>query len=113
MLGLLIKQINIVGAYLKSLLGDNNLLIFMKLLPGFYTFRPAIRDGLICRLFYTFYGLRQLKKLWNQKVIAFFKSLSFQPLNTDASILNHYGKEEDNVTMMSLYLDDFLIAAKY
>lgn len=36
--GLLINQINIVGAYLRSLLSKNNLPIFMKLPSGFYNF---------------------------------------------------------------------------
>ncbi len=32
--GFIIDQVDIVGAYLESLLGDNNLPIFMKLPPG-------------------------------------------------------------------------------
>lgn len=43
----------------------------------------------------------------------FFKSVGFRPLNTNTSILIHYSKKEDNVTKMSLYVDNFLIAVKY
>ena len=46
-------------------------------------------------------------------VIAFFKKLRFRPLNADISILIHHGKKKDNIIMMSLYVADFLIAAKY
>lgn len=100
MLGLLVDQIDIVGAYLESLLGDNDLPIFMKLPPSFQSFR-FIREGLVFRLPCSIYGLRQSGRLWNQKVVAFLKSIGFKPLNADASILIHRGKEEDDITMMS------------
>lgn len=46
MLGLIVDQVDIVGAYLESLLGDNNLPIFMKLPLGINIFR-SIKEGLI------------------------------------------------------------------
>lgn len=45
----IVDQVDIVGAYLKSLLSDNNLPIFIKLLPKIESFR-AIKPGLLCRL---------------------------------------------------------------
>ena len=104
MLGFIIEQIDIVGAYLESLLSDNDLPIYMRLPSGFQTFRPI----LVCRLLRSIY-LRQSGRLWNQKVV---KGLGFHPLNANASILIHHGKDKDDITMMSPYVDNFVIAAK-
>ena len=57
MFGLLIKQIDIVGAYLESLLSNNNLPILISLSPGFCAFR-FIQDKLVYYLICSFYGLR-------------------------------------------------------
>ena len=65
----------------------------------------------MCRLLRSIY-LRQSGRLWNQKVVAFLKGLGFHPLNADASILIHHGKDKDDITMMSLYVDNFVIVAK-
>lgn len=111
-LGLIIKQIDIVEAYLKSLLRDNNLFIFIKLSLSFKSFK-SIWNGLVCRLLCSIYGLYQLRRLWNQKFVSFLISLGFRPLNTDTSILIYHGKEEDNMTIMSLYIDNFLLVSKF
>ncbi len=65
MLGLVIHQVDIVGAYLESLLDDNEFPIYMKLPPGMHQFRQ-VREGLLCRLLKSLYGLRQSRQLWNQ-----------------------------------------------
>lgn len=88
MLGQIVDQVDIVGAYLESLLGDNDLPIFMKLPPGMEAFR-SIRARLVCRLLRSIYGVRQSGRLWKQKIVAFFESLSFVALNADPSILMH------------------------
>lgn len=109
--GLIIEQINIVRAYLKSLLSNNNLPIFMKLPPSMETFR-SIRLGLMCRLLCSIYGLRQSGRLWNQKVVSFLKGLGFKLLNADASILIHHGHETGDIIIISVYVDDFLLVSK-
>lgn len=83
----------------------------MKLPPGMETFR-FIQPGLVCRLLYSIYGLRQLGKLWNQKVVSFLKGLGFKPLNADASILIHHGYETGDITIMNIYVDDFLLISR-
>lgn len=45
--------------------------------------------------------------------MAFLRSLSFETLNADASILIHHGHKADDITMISVYVDYFLLAAKY
>ena len=84
----------------------------MKLPPGFESFR-SVRSGLVCRLLRSIYGLRQSGRLWNQKVVAFLRSLGFNTLNADPSILIYHGKEQDDITMISVYVDDFLLASKH
>ena len=97
-----------VGAYLESLLDDNEFPIYMKLPPGMHQLRE-IRKGLICRLLKSLYGLKQSGRLWNQNVIKVFKSLGFTQLNGDPSILIRQSNKE--ITLVSVYVDDFLLAS--
>ena len=108
MLNLFIHQVDIVGAYLESPLGDNELPIFMKLPPGMHNLRQ-IREGLLCRLLRSLYGLRQSGRLWNQNVIAFYKRIGFKQLNGDPSILICCSRDE--ISIVSVYVDDFLLAS--
>lgn len=57
LIGLIIKQINIVEVYLKSLLSNNILPVFMKLPPNIEVFKLICFD-LVCQLLYSIYGLR-------------------------------------------------------
>ena len=82
-LGLIIDQVDIVEAYLESLLDNNEFPIYKKSPPGI----EQMRKGLHCRLLRSLYGLRQSGRLWNQNVIAFYKKIGFRPLNADPSIL--------------------------
>ncbi len=107
-LNLFIHQVDIVGAYLESLLKDNELPIFMKLPPGMHHL-CQIREGLLCKLLRSLYSLRQLGKLWNQNVIVFYKSIGFVQLNEDPSILIRHSKCE--ISIVSIYIDDFLLAS--
>lgn len=111
MLGLIVDQVDIVVAYLKTLLTDTNLPIFMKLPPGMESFR-SIRPGLVARLLQSIYGLKQSGRLCNQKVVAFFTSLGFRAINADPSILIRH-EDKDRVTMVSVYVDNFMLAAKH
>lgn len=54
-LGLIVHQDDIVGAYLESLLDDNVHPIYMKPPPGVH----RIRNGLYCRLLKSLYELKQ------------------------------------------------------
>lgn len=107
---LIINQIDIVMVYLESLLRNNNLPIFIKLLPKMETFRFG-RTRLVCHLFCNIYKLKQSNRLWNQNVIAFFQSLGFITLNADPNILI-YQKSGGNITIISVYIDDFLLILK-
>lgn len=108
MLGLIIHQVDIVDAYLESLLDDNKFPIYMKLPPEMHQF-CQVREGLLCKLLKSLYGLKQSGRFWNPNVIAFFKSLGFVQLNGDPSILMRQAKEE--TTLVNVYVDDFLLAS--
>lgn len=99
-LSLILNQVNIIMAYFKSLLIDNDLLIFMKLLSRIELFK-FIKAGLMVCLPQNIYGLRQSGKLWNQKVITFFTNLGFGAINADLSILI-WQKKKFGITMISI-----------
>ncbi len=108
MLNLFIHQVEIVGAYLESQIGNNKFSIFMKLPPEMHYLRQ-IRKGLFCRLLKSLYGLKQSGKLWNQDVIVFYKSIGFTQLNSDPNILIRHLEVETSI--VSMYVDDFLLAS--
>ena len=108
MLNLFIHQVDIVGAYLESLLKGNELPIFMKLPPGMHDLRQ-IQKGLLCRLLRSLYGLKQSGRLWNQNVIAFYKRIGFTQLNGDPSIL--IWRLGDEISIVNVYVDNFLLAS--
>lgn len=54
---LLVEQIDIVRANLESLIGDNELPIFMKLPSRMRNLR-SVRAGLVCRLLRSIYKLK-------------------------------------------------------
>lgn len=105
LLGLIIHQVDIVGAYLESLLDDNEFPIYMRPPPGI----ERMKRGLHCRLLSSLYGLKQSGRLWNKNVIAFYKKLGFRPLNADPSIL--ILQTDGEITIVSVYVDDFLLAS--
>lgn len=80
----------------------------MILPPGMHQFRQ-IREGLLCRRLRSLYGLRQSGRLWNQNVIAFFKSIGFTQLNGDPSILIR--RSDNEISIVSVYVNNFLLAS--
>lgn len=105
----LVEQTDIVGAYLESLIGDNELPIFMKPLLGMRDLW-SVRKGLVYKLLKSIYGLKQSGRLWNQKVIIFLKILGFNPLNANPSILVST-RNGGGILIISVYVDDFLFAS--
>ena len=106
-----IDQVDIIEAYLESLLTENNLLIFMKLSPRIEKFR-LIRARLVACLLQSLYRFKQWRRSWNKKVVTFLKSLGFIIMNVDQSIFICY-KENNEITMISIYINDFLLRLKY
>lgn len=55
------------------------------------------------------YDLKQLRKLLNQNVIIFYKSICFRQLNEDSSSLIWQTKKE--ISIVNVYIDNFLLAS--
>lgn len=97
-----------MDAYFKSLLGNNKLPIFMKLLPEIHNF-CQIWESLIYRLLKSLYGLKQFEKLWNQNIIAFYKLIGFRQFNKDPSIFICYSRDE--ISIINVYVNNFFLAS--
>lgn len=80
----------------------------MKLPPGIDQLRQ-VRAGLSYRLLRSLYGLKQSRRLWNQNIIAFYKSIGFRQLNGDPSILIRQTNSE--ISIVSVYIDNFLLVS--
>lgn len=106
---LLVEQIDIIRTYLESLMGDNKLPIFMKL-PSRMRDLQSVRAGLVSKFLKGIYELKQSGRLWNQKVIGFFKTLRFKLLNTDPNIL--IANRDGKILMISIYVDNFLLVSR-
>lgn len=102
-LGLIIHQVDIIKAYIESLLDDNKFLIYIKLLPGI----EQMRTRLYYRLLRSLYSLKQLRCFWNQNVIIFYKKIGFHSLNTILSIFIYQtGKK---IIIISIYINNFFL----
>ncbi len=55
------------------------------------------------------YGLKQSGRLWNQNVIALYKSIGFVQLNGDPNIFIRHSEAE--ISIVSMYVDDFFLAS--
>lgn len=104
LLGLLVKQIDIIGIYLENLMDNNKLPIFIKLSPEIQDL-CSISTNLVYKLLKSIYSLKQSGQLQNQKVIGFLKILGFKPLNTNFNILISIKKDE--ILLISIYIDNF------
>lgn len=106
-LGLIVHQVDIAGAYLESLLGDNDQLIYMRPPPGIH----RIQAGLYCRLLKSLYGLSESGRLWNKNVMSFFReTLGLTQFNGDAGIMIRWSSDGD-ISIVSIYIEDFLDAS--
>ena len=105
LLGLIIYQVDIIRAYLESVLDNNEFPIYTKPPLGI----ERMKQGLYCRLLKSLYGLKQLERLGNQNVIAFYKKLGFHQLNADSSILILQTSNE--TTIVNVYVNDLLLAS--
>lgn len=61
--------------------------------------------------FEKFVCLKQSGRLWNQNVIAFYKSIGFVQLNGDPSILIRRSEGETSIVSVYMYVDDFPLAS--
>lgn len=96
---------DVIGTYLESALGQNEQLIFMKIPQG----RQTGREGLVCKILKSLYGLKQAGRLWNKTIVKFFKKIGFNPTNGDLCILVFRKKKQ--LIIVEVYVDDLILAA--
>lgn len=106
MLGTILLQMDVIGAYLESPLSQNNQPIYMKIPQGC----RVGREGLVCKILKSLYGLKQAGRLWNKTTIKFFRKIGFVLTNADPCILAY---RQDNVfIIVGVYVDDLMLASQ-
>lgn len=106
LLNLILIQINVIDAYLKSALKQNEQLIFITVAQV----RQLGRNGLVCKSCKSLYDLKRAEKLWNKTVIKFFEKLGFDTMNRDPCILIMV--YERDLIIIEIYIDNSLLGSR-
>ena len=106
MLGMILIQMDVIGAYLESALDQNEQLIYMKISQGC----RAGREGLVCKILKSLYRLKQAGRLWNKTIIKFFRKIGFTPTNADACILTIKWRGE--LIIVGVYVEDLVLGSR-
>ena len=106
-LDLELHQMDVVAAYLVSDLEAEGREIYMRIPEG-----ADVRQGrteLVWQIVKSLYGLKQSARLWNKKLVSFWKDQGYKPMVADGSIM--VASYEAGFIIVSIYVDDLLIAA--
>ena len=106
MLRMELLQINVIGAYLESLLRQGNYLIYMKI-PQRYKIG---QKSLVYKIFRSLYGLKQAGKLWNKTLIKFFWKIGILATNTDLYILAYW--KRGVFIIIKVYVNNLTLASQ-
>ena len=106
MLGMIFFQMNVIGAYLESPLGQVDHSIYMRILQGC----KIGWEGLVCKIFNSLYRLKQAGRLWNKTLIKFFRNIGFVATNADPCILTY--QKGDVLIIVGVYVDDLALASQ-
>src|SRR5271166_5511598 len=99
-LNLEIHQMDVKTAFLNGELEEE---IYMKVPDGINA-----KNGEVCKLHRSIYGLKQSPRMWNRKIDEFLISKQqFKRLNADHGIYIH--RNGDKLAIIALYVDDLLI----
>ena len=72
--------------------------------PGF---EDLNHPQLVCKLHKSLYGLKQARRVWNDRFTQFLPSLGFETTYSDSSLfVKHAGHE---IVVLLLYMDDIII----
>lgn len=86
-MGMQIHQMGVVTAFLN---GDLKEEIYMQQPPGYNQPR---KEGLVCKLKKSLYGLKQSPRCWNEKLCEYLKLLGFKQSNADPCVFVRQKKE--------------------
>ena len=102
--GMLIHQKDVVTAFLNDQLDEE---IYMDQPEGF---KEPGKEGLVCHLQKSLYGLKQSPLCWNRELRQFFISEGFTQGQADPCLFNHMD-ENRSLVVIAVYVDDLIIAA--
>ena len=102
-MGMQIHQMDVVTAFLN---GDLKEEIYMQQ-PSRYI-QPD-KNGLVCKLKKSLYGLKQSPRCWNEKLCEHLKSLGFKESVADLCIFVRQKKE---LQIIVVYVDDLILLSK-
>ena len=69
-----------------------------------------VREGLVCKILKSFYGLKQVGRLWTKTITKFFQKIRFTHTNTDSCILTI--KREGQFTIVEVYVENFALGSR-
>ena len=101
--GLRLHQLDITTAFLNGCLEEE---VFMKQPEGFV---KKGKEHLVCKLKQSLYGLKQSPRCWNHTLDAHLKDMGYVQSTNDPCI---YTSSDGEHTIIGVYVDDFVIAAK-
>lgn len=102
LLGLKVTQIDISSAFLHGVLEEE---LYMSFPPAY---KPAGHDDSCLKLEKGIYGLKQAGRIWNKKFVSELSKIGFTQLSSDTQVLIY--RNDNNICIMSLHVDDAIIA---
>ena len=102
--GMPIHQMDVVTAFLNGQLDEE---IYMDQPEGF---KEPEKEGLVCRLQKSLYGLKQYPRCWNRKLREFLISEEFTQGQADPCLFYHMD-ENRSLVVIAVYVEDLIIAA--
>jgi hypothetical protein len=107
--GLKWRQVDFTVAYLNASREDVET-VYMRQPTGFeHADTAGDKNQWVCTLNQALFGLRDSAYLWNEEIDSKLRQIGFHPLEDDPYV---YVKGKGmNLTIMMIYVDDFIIAA--
>ena len=106
-LGLDLHQVDIKGAYLNSILHEDEVL-YMQHPPGY---KAQGISCLVLHLLKMLYSLKQSGCCWYQKLSSIFLSLGFKQCSVNQAIFYKVDQDQKTLTVVAVHVDNCTIAA--
>ena len=104
MLGMIPIQMDVVGTYLESALSQNKQPIYMRIPQD-----CIVREGLVCKILKSLYGLKQVGRLWNKMITKFFREIGFILTNTNSCI---FTIKRGELIIVRVYVDNLALGSR-